>query len=257
MGIAVGSFTVGFEWIEAVMLAGARMVAFLVIAPPFSYNAIPLRVKAMLGLGLALAVSPRVAYGYVSPSTSGYVGALVLEIVVGGVLGFLVMLVFSAVQSAGNLIDMFGGFQLAQAFDPQAMINGAQFTRLFQMTAMALLFASGGYQLIIGGLVRTFTAMPLGGGLDLASPLATITGAVTQMFLAAVQIAGPLVVVLFLADAGLGLLTRVAPALNAFALGFPLKILLTLTLGGIVFVALPRIVSALTGQAVSGLLGVR
>ncbi len=63
--------------------------------------------------------------------------------------------------------------------------------------------------------------------------------AVTGMFLAAVQIAGPLLVVLFLADVGLGLLTRVAPALNAFALGFPLKILLTLTLAGFVFLALP------------------
>ena len=69
------------------------------------------------------------------------------------------------------------------------------------------------------------------------------------MFLAAVQIAGPLLVVLFLADAGLGLLTRVAPALNAFALGFPLKIFLTLTLGGLVFIVLPRVVSSLTGTA--------
>jgi flagellar biosynthetic protein FliR len=77
------------------------------------------------------------------------------------------------------------------------------------------------------------------------------------MFLAAVQIAGPLLVVLFLADAGLGLLTRVAPALNAFALGFPLKILLTVILGAIVFVALPRIVSSLTGQAVDSIMGVR
>ena len=64
--------------------------------------------------------------------------------------------------------------------------------------------------------------------------------AVSGMFLAAVQIAGPLIVVLFLADVGLGLLTRVAPALNAFSLGFPLKILLTLTLAGFMFLALPR-----------------
>ena len=62
------------------------------------------------------------------------------------------------------------------------------------------------------------------------------------MFLASVQIAGPLLVVLFLADVGLGLLTRVAPALNAFAMGFPLKILLTVTLAAVMFVALPRIV---------------
>jgi flagellar biosynthetic protein FliR len=77
------------------------------------------------------------------------------------------------------------------------------------------------------------------------------------MFLASVQIAGPLAVVLFLADAGLGLLTRVAPALNAFALGFPLKILITLMLGGLILAALPGIVSSLTGQSVATLIGVR
>ena len=119
------NITLNFEWIEAVMLAGVRMVAFIAIAPPFSYNGFPLRIKGMLALGLALAVSPRVAPGYVASGTAEYIGALVLEIVVGGVLGFLVMLVFAAVQSAGNLIDMFGGFQVAQAFDPQAMLNGA------------------------------------------------------------------------------------------------------------------------------------
>ena len=110
------NITLNFEWIEAVMLAGVRMVAFLVVAPPFSYNAIPLRIKGMLALGLALAVSPKVTPGYVSPDTAGFVGALILEIMVGGVLGFLVLVVFSAIQSAGNLIDMFGGFQLAQGF---------------------------------------------------------------------------------------------------------------------------------------------
>lgn len=251
------NLTLNFEWIEAVMLAAVRMTAFLVIAPPFSYNGFPLRIKGMLAVGLAFAVSPRVVPGFTSPDTAGFLTALVLEVVVGAALGFLVMVVFSAVQSAGNLIDMFGGFQLAQAFDPQAMVNGAQFTRLYQMTALALLFTSGGYQLIIGGLARSYSALPLGAGIDLAQPMHAAVAAVTQMFVASVQIAGPLIVVLFLADAGLGLLTRVAPALNAFALGFPLKILLTLMLVVVVFVALPGIVSSLTGHALDTLLGVK
>ncbi|TFC02801.1 type III secretion protein [Cryobacterium adonitolivorans] len=251
------NITLDFAWLEAVMLAGVRMVAFLVVAPPFSFNAFPLRVKGMLAVGLALAVAPRVVPGYASPDTGGFIVALLLQIVVGGVLGFLVLVVFSAIQSAGNLIDLFGGFQLAQGFDPQSMVNGAQFTRLYQMTALALLFASGGYQLILGGLARSFTAMPVGGGIDLAVPMQAITAAVGQMLLASVQIAGPLIVVLFLADAGLGLLTRVAPALNAFALGFPLKILITLTLGAAGFMALPGIVASLTDDAVAGMWGVR
>ncbi|WEO78992.1 flagellar biosynthetic protein FliR [Cryobacterium sp. SO2] len=251
------NITIDFTWLEAVMLAGVRMVAFLVVAPPFSFNAFPLRIKGMLSIGLALAVAPRVVPGYASPDTGGFILALILEIVVGGVLGFLVLVVFAAIQSAGNLIDLFGGFQLAQGFDPQSMVNGAQFTRLYQMTALALLFASGGYQLILGGLARSFAALPVGGGIDLAVPMESITAAVGQMLLASVQIAGPLIVVLFLADAGLGLLTRVAPALNAFALGFPLKILITLTLGAAGFMALPGIVASLTDDAVAGMWGVR
>jgi len=250
------NITLDFAWLEAVMLAGVRMIAFLVVAPPFSFNAFPLRIKGMLALGLALAVAPRVVPGYASPDTGGFIVALLLEIVTGGVLGFLVLVVFSAIQSAGNLIDLFGGFQLAQGFDPQSMVNGAQFTRLYQMTALALLFASGGYQLILGGLARSFAALPVGGGIDLAVPMQTVTAAVGQMLLASVQIAGPLIVVLFLADAGLGLLTRVAPALNAFALGFPLKILITLTLGAAGFMALPGIVASLTDDAVSTMWGV-
>ncbi|MFC3298281.1 flagellar biosynthetic protein FliR [Arthrobacter agilis] len=242
--------------IEATMLAGVRIVAFLVIAPPFSYKGIPARVKAMLAIGLALAVSPQVTDAYETGGTGQYIGALVLELVVGAALGFLVLVVFSAIQSAGSLIDLFGGFSLAQGFDPQSMVNGAQFTRLFQLTALTLLFASDGYQLIIGGLIRTFSALPLGGGLDLAEPAEALTNAVTGLFLAAVQIAGPLIVVLFLADVGLGLLTRVAPALNAFALGFPLKIFITLSLGSVVFIALPRVVSTLADKAAGLLMGV-
>ncbi len=250
------NISVDFAWLEAALLAVVRATAFIVIAPPFSYNAIPLRIKGMLALGLGLAMSSRVSPGYEVSETGPFVTSLVLEVVTGAVLGFLVYLVFAAIQSAGSLIDLFGGFSVAQAFDPQSMVNGAQFTRLFQMTVLALLFASDGYQLIIGGLARSFDAIPLGGGLDLSQPAQAMTGAVTQLFVAAAQIAGPLLVILFLADAGLGLLTRVAPALNAFALGFPLKIMLTLALGGLIVTSLGPIVVSLVATAMDELTGV-
>jgi len=119
-----------------------------------------------------------------------------------------------------------------------------------------ILFASDGYQMVISGLVRTFDALPLGASLDLSKLGDALTTSVTGMFLATLQIAGPLVVVLFLADVGLGLLTRVAPALNAFALGFPLKILLTLSLASLTYLALPRIIENLTGRSLDAVLGV-
>jgi len=247
--------------LEATMLAGVRLVAFFVIAPPFSYRAFPGTVKVILGIGLAIGVAPGVGVGYESLATGAFLLALLTQLVVGLGLGFLVYLVFAAVQSAGALVDLFGGFTLAQAYDPQSQVNGAQFTRLFQMAALALLFASGGYQLIVGGLVRSFDAVPLVGAdgapgtFALGGFASVLVAAASQMFLAALQIAGPLVVVLFLADVGLGLLTRVAPALNAFQMGFPIKIGLTVVFAGALFMALPSVVSSLTGDAVAAITG--
>lgn len=249
------SITLPVGAVETTMLASVRVAAFLVIAPPFSQRAVPGVVKVALALGIALAVAPRLD-PLPSDTTPAFVGALVGQAVIGAGLGFLVSLVFSAVQSAGALVDLFGGFQLATAYDPMTQTAGAQFGRLYQMTAVVLLFASDGYQVVLAGLVRTFDALPLGAMLDPAALASTLTSGLTQMFVAALQIAGPLLVVLFLADVGLGLLTRVAPALNAFAMGFPLKILLTLIFGSLAFLALPGIVASLTGRSVEGMLGV-
>jgi flagellar biosynthetic protein FliR len=101
---------------------------------------------------------------------------------------------------------------------------------------------------VLGGLFRTFDALPVTGMLDQSAGDRLLPG-LGAMFLAAVQIAGPIVVVLFLADVGLGLLTRVAPALNALQLGYPLKILITLLAGGVLFLGLPRVIATLTDDA--------
>lgn len=246
--------TLPLAQIETVMLASVRIAAFLVLAPPFSHRAVPAQVKVALSLGLAIAVAPRVQ-PLVDDGTVAFVGALVAQALVGAALGFGVQLVFSAVQSAGGLIDMFGGFQVAAGYDPMGMTSGAIFQRFYQLLALVLLFVSDGYLVVVGGLLRTFDALPLDAVLDPGAVAAQLTDGLGQMMLAALQIAGPLIVVLFLADVGLGLLTRVAPALNAFALGFPLKVMLTLTLSGFAIVGLPHVIEALTGESVAGMLG--
>jgi flagellar biosynthetic protein FliR len=254
------SFDLGM--VETTMLAGMRLIAFLVVAPPFHVKAFPGPVKMALALGLALVAGPRAseASGAV-PGTmlaSGsmqFLGALVLEVVVGLGLGFLVRMVFAAVQAAGSIIDVFGGFQMAQGFDPLNQTQGSVFAKFYDFTAMALLFASNGHQLVLGGLVRSFDALPLGSGFNTDAMGHLLTSGLAQLFVSALQIAGPLVVVLFLADVGLGLLTRVAPALNAFALGFPLKILMTLSLGSIAYLTMPGVIATLTERAVSIMTG--
>ena len=233
-----------FGWLETVLLAGVRIVAFLIIAPPFSHGAIPARIRVMLGLGLAVAVAPTLT-AQQPLDTGAFIETLVMQVIVGFALGFLIQLAFAAIQSAGGLIDLFGGFQLAQGYDPQSLVNGAQFTRLFQITAIALLFTTNGYQMVVAGIVRSFAVIPVSGMPDFSVTAQSLATGFSQMFLASVQIAGPLILVLFLADAGLGLLTRVAPALNAFSLGYPLKILITISFGGVIFVLLPGVVASI------------
>jgi flagellar biosynthetic protein FliR len=84
----------------------------------------------------------------------------------------------------------------------------------------------------------------------------SVTTGLSQMFLASLQIAGPLVAVLFLTDVGLGLLTRVSPALNAFAMGFPLKILMTVTFAGFAYLAMPGVINDLVTEAVRSMIRV-
>ena len=137
------NLTLDMAFLEAAMLAAVRIVAFLILAPPFSFSGIPLRIKGMLAIALSLLVAPQAATGISGSSTPARsCVALVSQLIIGALLGFLCAMVFAAVQSAGNLVDLFAGFQLSQAFDPQMNVNGAQLTRLMQMTALGLLFVS-------------------------------------------------------------------------------------------------------------------
>lgn len=242
--------TLNLDSVQAVMLAAVRVVGFLVVAPPFSATTIPAKVKVALSMGMAIAVAPRLTSVGVD-TTGTFIGALVLQAVAGLAMGFLVHLVFAAVQAAGSMIDLFGGFSMAQAYDPTSQTNGAQFARLYQMLATVLLFASDGYQVVLSGLARSFDALPLNAGPDLTALGEALADGFPTMFVSAVQIAGPLIVVLFLTDVGLGLLTRAAPALNAFALGFPLKVLMTLTFAGFAVAGMLVLVQGLADDSVS------
>ncbi|GMA88934.1 hypothetical protein GCM10025868_41840 [Angustibacter aerolatus] len=98
---------------------------------------------------------------------------------------------FVAVQSAGDLIDVFGGFSLAFAYDPLMQSGNAVFGKTFQMIASTLLMVSGGYLLVLHGFLRAFEAIPLDGGLDLRTLSGVLTHGLGRLLLAALQIAAP------------------------------------------------------------------
>jgi flagellar biosynthetic protein FliR len=189
-----------------------------------------------------------------SLQTADIVASAALQVFVGAGLGFVTAMLFAALQAAGDLLDVFGGFTLAMGYDPLSQNQSSVFGRFYNLVAITILFASEGHQLILRGFLQSFRTMPLNFTFDLATFSQLLLKGIGEMFLAAIQIAGPLIVVLFLTDVAFGLLNRVAPALNAFQLGFPAKILLVLLLSGLAITMLPRVVETLVEKAVSAVL---
>ncbi len=238
----------------ALLLGTARATGFVLLAPPFNSRSIPAPVKGALALALSVALMTRIAPELPDPTTGFLVVGAVTEVAIGAALGFVVHVLFAAVQYAGDLIDLTGGFSLQPAYDPLSMTTSSSVGRLHYLLATTLLFTSGGHLLIVRGFATSYEGMPVGGSVPTEQLAQALITALSLMFLAALQIAGPLIAVLFLTDVAFGLLNRVAPALNAFQLGFPAKIFLVLTLSGTAIAVLPRVLDGIVEQAVSAVL---
>lgn len=223
----------------ALLLASVRVVAWIVVVPPFASRGIPTMAKVVLAIGLSLAIAPVLASQDLPTTLPGMAMATLAQALIGLGMGYVTMLLFSAIAAAGSLIDLFGGFALAAAWDPMTMNNNTVFGRFHQMIATALLLATGGHLMVIGGLLSTFTYLPLTGFPDISNWDGVLVTAFSMFFTIAVQMALPMIAVLFVADLALALLTKVAPQLNALNVMFPAKVGLTLLLLGLSFPMLP------------------
>jgi flagellar biosynthetic protein FliR len=243
--------------LAGLLLATCRAAGFVLLAPPFNSRSIPAAVKGALALALAVAQLHRVTPGLPTPTPGFLVVTSLTEVAIGAALGFIVQLLFTAVQMAGDILDVTGGFSLQPAYDPLAMTVTSNIGRLHYMLASALLFTSGGDLMIVRGLATSYDGLPVGATLPTGQLGSVLMTALSMMFLAALQIAGPMVAVLLLADVALALLSRASPALNIFQLGFPVKIMLTLALLGLSFPLLPPALDTLMEHAVRAVVSLK
>ncbi len=245
------NFDIAIAEFLAIMLGAVRTGAWMMLCPPFNSRFIPGPVKALMSVGLTLPMAPYLRQTLPSMETKDLIFAVALQVFVGAGLGFFTAMIFAAMQAAGDLLDLFSGFTLASTYDPLSQSSSSIFGRFYNLVALTLLFASDGHQMILRGFLQSFRTLPLDASFSAETLSRLLLRGVGEMFMSAVQIAGPLIGVLFLADVALGLLNRVAPALNAFQLGFPAKIMLVLTLSGTAIALLPRILDTLVEKAVS------
>ncbi len=237
------------ELVAGYLLALTRTIAWVMITPPFGTRMISTRIKVGMAAALTLAVGSRLQDQAVDLDAAALLTSAAVQVAIGVALGFIGLLVFAAVQAAGAMLDLFGGFAMAQILDPQSNVQTSLFGRFYNLLAITLLFSIGGHLLLIRGLLRSFDAVPAA-GLPTGGMAHILTNDVGLLLVAALEIAAPLLAALFLADVALGLLSRAAPEMHVFVLGLPIKILLTLSLTGLALPLLPGAVASLADRIV-------
>jgi flagellar biosynthesis protein FliR len=217
---------IGEQHVAAFFLVLARVGPLFVVAPLFSSKMIPLRARGVAAVALAVGLSPIALKDTKVPtdalSLAGLVGK---EALVGFAFAFAIAVLFAAVSIAGSFLDTLIGFSYGGLVDP---VNGNQssvLAQLYTLVGVMVFIAIGGDTWVIQGLAKTYDLV----GLTEMPAIGTLVGGAqhtfSTIFLSAVELAAPVLIALIITDAGFGVVSRVMPQLNVFAVGFPAKIL--------------------------------
>lgn len=205
----------------------ARILALMSVAPVFGNRGVPRRTRLLIGLALTIVIAPLAGPAPdVSPSSFEGLMVLMQQIVIGTAMGLAMRIAFAAIDTAGELIGLQMGLGFATFFDPQHGNNAPVVAQLMGLLAVLFFLALNGHLLMISTLAHSFEVMPVGAtlfGPRAAHNVVTYGG---EMFVSGLTLALPVVAALLITNLALGVLTRTAPQLNIFAVGFPITLLL-------------------------------
>ena len=212
-------------WISPLIWPFLRALALFTALPVLGTRTVPTRVRIALAGFIALAAQATLPESPPVALDSPLAFVLVLQqLVIGLSLGFAVRLVFAAVEFAGELIGLQMGLNFAGFFDPLSAAAATASSRFFGTTVAWLFIVANGHLLVIAALVQSFTAFPVG-----PEPFAFLHQVQPQrwgaeIFSTGLWIALPLVTMLLFVNLVLGAISRVAPQINIFAVGFPVTL---------------------------------
>ncbi|MGK9451278.1 flagellar biosynthetic protein FliR [Acidithiobacillus caldus] len=214
------------HWIGAFFWPFVRILALLSTAPVFSASAVPIQVRVGLAAIISVAIAPALP---TLPAVHFLSGAglvlLVEQIVIGTALGFAVTLIFSAVQFAGSVISLQMGLGFSSFFDPTTGVQVPTLSNFLNLVVLLLFLALNGQLLVLVVLMRSFTVLPVDPNLVVhATAWHLLAAAGAAVFSLGMAIAAPVLGALFLVNIALGVLSKLAPQLNLFVVGFPLLI---------------------------------
>ena len=214
-------------WVGSYFWPFVRISALFMVAPVFGAQMVPVRIRVMLAFILSLLVAPLLppAPG-VDPVSLPGVMLMAQQVLIGTAMGFMVHMVFQTLVIAGEAMANGMGLGFARMVDPANGVQVPVISQFFIIMATLLFVTLNGHLMLIDLVVRSFHLLPIGeGGLSPAG-FRMVAAWGSQMFVGALLIALPAVTAMLVVNVSLGVITRAAPQLNIFAVGFPLMILL-------------------------------
>ncbi|HGL4260740.1 flagellar biosynthetic protein FliR [Burkholderia dolosa] len=217
-----------------------RIAAALAASPILGEVMVPVRIRLLIALILALVVQPGIpTTPAIDPLSLAGVAAVAEQVLIGGLLGFMFHFVLSALQIFGAIASSQMGLSMAQINDPMNSQMGDVLTSVMYVVFILLFFGVDGHLILAHVMARSFAVWPVGSfAFDLGT-LKHLAFAVGWIFSAAVALALPVVFATLVVQVGLGLLNRAAPALNLFALGFSVTTMFGLLLLTLLLPSLP------------------
>ncbi|MBA57617.1 MAG: flagellar biosynthetic protein FliR [Gammaproteobacteria bacterium] len=197
-----------------------RISAFFLTAPFYGMSAVNLRVKIALAAAITWLILPMTEPPTVDPFSFNAIGLIAKEGAIGLLMGLFLQIVLAALISAGQIIAGGMGLSMANMIDPN-MGNIPTLSQFFLIIGLLLFMSLGGHLILISMVTASFEAMPITtSSLSMESVQGFITWS-SHMFLGSVAIAFPIIFGLLLVNMSLGIVSRAAPSLNVFAVGFP------------------------------------
>ncbi len=200
-----------------------RISALLLSAPLFSLDALTLRIRTMLALVLTFFIYPLIEWPVIDPISAGGLLEIVNQIFIGTMMGQMLQVAIGAIALAGQTIASSMGLSMASMVDPN--IGNVPVISQFLVIMSTLIFLGfGGHLIMLSMLVDSFRSVPIGQFILGQVAFGKVVAWSGMMFLGGVLIALPVMVSLLFINIGLGIVTRAAPTLNIFSVGFPASI---------------------------------
>ena len=204
----------------------SRILALVATAPILGNPSVPIRVKLGLAIVITILVMPLVEKNLPNIDPASGIGLIILlqQVLIGIAIGFVMRIVFVAVEMAGELIGLQMGLGFAIFYDPQSSGQIDIIGRFMGVIASLAFLAINGHLLLIALISQSFDTLPVGGEAATNATFHTLANWGGEVFKSGLQLSLPVLTALLITNLALGILTRVAPQLNIFAVGFPLTL---------------------------------